>query len=107
VESEKDRAAHEVMEAKAAFDMALSNKRKYPVNEFRVFVRATRRYIGMTEGDPLIHRSVAGEISGLREYLELERKQVPGDILYEAERLHCLLFAGYDPHFEGDEPPDL
>jgi hypothetical protein len=107
VESEKDRAAHEVIEAKLTFDMALSNRRKYPVDEFRVFVRAVRRYIGITAGDPLIHRSVAGEISGLVEYLKLERKRVPGEVLYEADRLHCLLFAGYDSCFEGDEPPDL
>ncbi|MGH9633118.1 MAG: hypothetical protein ACRD7E_32845 [Bryobacteraceae bacterium] len=107
MDSEKDRAAHEVIEAKATFEMALSNKRKYPIDEFRVFVRATRRYVGMTAGDPLIHRSVAGEISGLREYLELERKRVPGAVLYDADRLHCLLFAGYDPHFEGDEPLGL
>jgi hypothetical protein len=30
---------------------------------------------------------------------------VPGEVLAEAERLECLLFAGYDPHFEGDETP--
>jgi hypothetical protein len=29
---------------------------------------------------------------------------VPGEILYEADRLESLFFAGYDPHFEGDEP---
>lgn len=107
MDSDKDCAADEVMEAKAAFELALSNKRKYPVLDFQVFARATRKYIEMTAGDPRIHRSVAGAISGLREYLEVERKQVPGDVLYEADRLHCLLFAGYDPQFEGDEPPGL
>jgi hypothetical protein len=105
VNSDKDRAAQEVINAKADFEMALSNKSKYPIDEFGVFVRATRRYIAMTAGDPLIHRNVAGEISGLADYLKLERKRVPGDVLYEADRLQCLLFSGYDPHFEGDEPP--
>ena len=38
---------------------------------------------------------------------EVERKRVPGKVLYEADRLECLFFAGYDPHFEGDEPPGL
>jgi len=28
-------------------------------------------------------------------------------VVLEAERLECLLFAGYDPQFEGDEPPGL
>lgn len=53
--------------------------------------------------DPLIHREVVSAISGLREFLEIERKRVPGEVLYEADRLGCLFFAGYDPHFEGDE----
>src|ERR1039458_9740532 len=25
----------------------------------------------------------------------------------DAQRLECLLFSGYDPYFEGDEPPGL
>jgi len=32
---------------------------------------------------------------------------VPDEVLLEAERLECLLFSGYDPHFDGDEPPGL
>ena len=107
MDSEKERAAEDVLNAKADFEMALSNKRKYPLSEFRRFVRAARRYIGLTAGDPFIHRKVAGEISGFSDYLQSERKRVPGDVLYEVDRLHCLLFSGYDPHFEGDEPPDL
>jgi hypothetical protein len=43
----------------------------------------------------------------LREFLEVERKRIPGDILFEADRLECRLFAGYDPNFDGDEPPGL
>jgi hypothetical protein len=47
-------------------------------------------------------------VNGLREYLAVERKPIPGDVLFfEAERLECLLFVGYDPSFEGDEPPGL
>ena len=105
--SEKERAAEEVLSAKASFEMALSNRRKYPLIEFRVFARAARKYIELTAGDPLINRKVAGEISGLADYLKLERKRVPDDVFYEADRLQCLLFSGYDPYFEGDEPPDL
>jgi hypothetical protein len=107
VNSEKDRAAQDVSDAKSDFGMALSNRRRYPVDEFRVFARAVRRYIGLTAEDRLIHRNVAGEISGLADYLKLERKRVPGDVLHEADRLHCLLFSGYDPYFDGDEPPGL
>jgi hypothetical protein len=106
-DSEKDRAADEVAERRATFDLALSNKRKYPVQEFRAFVQSARRYIAMTKNDPMIHKSVARAVNGLREYLAVERKRIPGDVLFEADRLECLLFAGYDPSFEGDEPPGL
>ncbi|MGA8670221.1 MAG: hypothetical protein WB679_10120 [Terracidiphilus sp.] len=92
---------------RATFDLALSNKRIYPVQEFRAFVQSARRYIAMTKNDPMIHKSVARAVNGLREYLAVERKRIPGDVLFEADRLECLLFAGYDPSFGGDEPPGL
>ena len=57
--------------------------------------------------DRLVRRDVAVVMNGLLQSLELERKRVPGEILYEADRLESLFFAGYDPHFEGDEPPGL
>jgi hypothetical protein len=80
IDSEKERAAEEVLNAKAEFEMALSDRRKYALSEFRLFVRAARRYIGLTAGDPLIHRKVAGEISGLSDYLESERRRVLSQI---------------------------
>jgi len=46
-------------------------------------------------------------VNGLVQYLQCERKKVPGDVLWEADGLECLLFGGYDPHFDGDEPPGL
>ena len=68
-DSEKDTAAEEVAERRAIFNLALSNKRKYPVKEFRAFVQTTRRYIAMTKNDPMIHKSVARAVNGLREFL--------------------------------------
>ncbi len=106
-DSEKDRAAENVVELKITFQMALGDKRKYPTQEFNAFVKAARQYIEITGKDKLIHREVARAIHGLREFLAVERKRIPGTILYEADRLECLLFAGYDPYFEGDEPPGL
>jgi hypothetical protein len=44
----------------------------------------------------MIQRSVARAVNGLREFLEMERKRIPRDILFEADRLECQLFAGYD-----------
>lgn len=74
---------------------------------FQAFVRTARQYVEITAHEPLIHKSVARAIGGLREYLELERKRVPGDVLFEADRLECQLFEGFDPYFDGDEPPGL
>jgi hypothetical protein len=82
-------------------------KRKYPMQEFLSFVEAARRYIDLTRHDELIHREVAKAINGLTEFLQSERKRVPGKILSEADRLECLFFDGFDPHFDGDEPPGL
>jgi hypothetical protein len=106
--SEKDRLARAVLDRWSAFQAALTGPgRKYPTEEFRTFADAARRYIEVTSHDHLIHRDVVKAIHGLTEELRLERKRVPGRILYEADRLECLFFAGYDPHFEGDEPPGL
>jgi hypothetical protein len=55
----------------------------------------------------MIHNSVVRAANGLREFLQVERKRIPGNILFEADRLECQLFAGYDPKFDGDEPPGL
>ena len=106
--SEQDRLAAEAMQCWADFQERLcSDKRKYPVRQFRAFWAITKRYAELTRSDPLIHRGVAGVINGLFDFLEAERECVPGDVLRDAERLECLLFSGYDPHFEGDEPAGL
>ena len=69
-ESEKDRLASEVAELRTAFDLALLDKRKYPVQEFKAFVKTARSYIEMTAADPMIHKTVASAVNGLREFLE-------------------------------------
>jgi hypothetical protein len=89
------------------FQGALSNKRKYPVQQFRTFSEAGRNYAEATKSDPLIHRVVVEAVNGLTEYLSLERKRVPEVVLRDAERLESLIFSGYDCYFEGDEPPGL
>lgn len=107
-DSEKDRAAEEVVKLLADFQTALSeNKLRYPIQEFEAFLRAAQQYIEMTGNDRMVHKSVARSVNGLREYLQLEQKAVPGNVLFEADRLETLFFAGYDPSFEGDEPPGL
>jgi len=105
--SEKDRLAAEVDARKVDFQEALHDKRRYPVAQFKAFWDAGKRYAELTKDDALIHRGVVVAINGLTDFLRTERKRIPGTILWDADRLECLLFGGYDPHFEGDEPPGL
>lgn len=105
--SEKDRLASEVGDRWVDFQMALSDKGKYPIGQFKAFWEAGRRYAEMTRHDPLIHRAVVEAVNGLTDFLIAERKRVPGLVLRDADRLESMVFAGYDPHFEGDEPPRL
>ena len=39
--------------------------------------------------------------------LKVERRRVPDAVIYEASGLESLVFSGYDPHFDGDEPLGL
>lgn len=100
--------AEAIGDAWVDLEMALgANKRKYPLAAFNALLGAVKAYADATAGQAMIHRSVADCVHDLRDYLEGERKRVPGQVLYDADRLECILFAGYDPYFEGDEPPGL
>ncbi len=105
--SKKDQPAEEVVDRWVSFQMALSVKTKYPAEEFMAFAGSVREYVQVVARDPLIHRDVAEAINGLVDYLKVEGRQVPDTVIHEASRLESLLFSGYDPHFEGDEPPGL
>ena len=105
--SKKDDAAEDVERLWLDFQTGLDKKRKYPIREFHAYAQAVRWYLDLTQDDPLFHRKVVCEINGLTDSLSLERKRVPDIVLMEAQRLECLTFLGYDPYFEGDEPPGL
>ena len=105
---EKDRLAALAVDQHCAFEQALAgSRRRYPTHEFRSFATAIRQYVQATREDQMLHRSVVQAVNGLAEFLQSERKRVPDEVLLESERLECLLFSGYDPHFDGDEPPGL
>ena len=105
---EKEKLAASALDRLGDFETALGvNRRKYPKQGFQQFTLAARSYIEAVHADSLIDRNVATAINGLPDELNYERKTVPGEVLYELDRLGCLLFLGYDPHFEGDEPPGL
>ena len=82
-------------------------QRKYPAAEFMAFAKSARRYAQTIGRDALIHREVVNAVNGLVEFLSVERQRVPDEVASEADRLESLFFSGYDPHFEGDEPPGL
>ena len=98
--------AEEVVEAAAWFDSKLHGKGPFPSPEFTEFFRAVFRYAKATSGAPMLHRTVVDAVCGLRERLELETARAPGRAIADADRMEVLLVQGYDPHFEGDEPPD-
>ncbi len=106
--SEKDRLAAEVAERYSAFEEALfGDKRKYPLQEFKASWEAGRRYAELTKSDPLIHKNVVNAVHVLTDIVGEGRKRIPARIARDAERLVRLIFSGYDPYFEGDEPPGL
>jgi hypothetical protein len=107
-DAEKDRLAAAVVDQHSDFELALAgSRRNYSTREFQSFAEAVRLYIRATLGDEMVHRNVVEVVHGLVDDLRVERKRVPSGVLSDAERLECLLFLGYDPYFEGDEPPGL
>lgn len=103
---EKRRLAEAVLDAYEKFDMARSEQRRFPREAFREFFVAVMAYAKATAQDELIDRRVASCLNGLREKLELTSRRTPHRALYDADRLETIFFAGYDPYFEGFEPPD-
>jgi hypothetical protein len=107
-DAEKDALAAIVEERWVDFQMSLSDsKRKYPAQQFKKFAQAVRSYIEQSRDGPLVHRRVVQVVNGLADCLKEERNRIPNEILEEADRLECLMFAEYDPHFGGDEPPEV
>ena len=66
---EKDRLAAEAMECWVDLkDGLTSDKRKYPIQQFKAFWAVTKRYAELTRSDALIHRSVAEAVHGLADF---------------------------------------
>jgi hypothetical protein len=66
---EKDQLAAEATECWVDFQQGLSSdKRKYPIQQFKAFWAVTKRYAELTRSDALIHRSVAEAVNGLTDF---------------------------------------
>jgi len=72
--SEKNRLAEEVVALWVSFQMALSNKRKYPAAEFTSFVASARRYLESIGQDALIHREVVNAIKRVGNMNDLRQR---------------------------------
>lgn len=105
--TDSDILAEDVMNAYVEFEMHLHEKGPFPMKHFRAFFEATVLYVKSMHGNTMIHRNVAAAVNGLRSIIELESFHAPGEAIYDADRLECMLFREYDPYFEGDEPPGL
>ena len=74
---EKDRLAAEATDRWEDFQESLSSeKRRYPIQQFRAFWSAATRYAELTKSDSLIHKSLAAAVNGLVDFLGAERKRV-------------------------------
>ncbi|MHB8883286.1 MAG: hypothetical protein ACYC69_17475 [Thermodesulfovibrionales bacterium] len=107
IDSEVDRLAEDVMNAYVEFESSFHGKGRFPNEHFKAFFDAVVRYVAATQDAKMIHRNVASIVSGLSAILPLRTSWVPGSAIADADRMECMLFNGYDPHFEGDEPPGL
>ena len=88
-----------VLAARSKFDARLHGKRKlFPEEELLELWQALQQYCGLMKGLDWIHRDVAREISGFREYLQLQEFGTPGEALALADRMECLLFSDYDAY---------
>src|ERR1700722_2520959 len=68
--SEKDQLAAEAMSRWEHFQLSLSSeKRRYPIQQFRAFWTAATRYAESTKSDSLIHKSLAAAVNGLVDFL--------------------------------------
>ncbi len=99
--------ADKVLKARVKFDSELhsTRRRKFPIQAFNIFFYFFVEYAAGLGKRNWIHRDVTREINGIREYLELQSFKTPGEIIAKADRMAVILFSGYDPYFEGHEPP--
>lgn len=95
------------MQARAEFNARLDgHSKQFPVKEFDRLWLAVLEYAAQMKGSKWLHRNVARDFSGFREYLELEIFNTPGHALRRADRMEIILFSDYDAYPDDDEPQD-
>jgi len=100
-----DALAERVLKARAEFDIRLDGRsERFPFEEFDRLWLAILAYAVQMKGRKWLHRDVAREFSGFREYLQLGIFNTPGDALRRADRMEVVLFSDYDAYPEDDDP---
>jgi hypothetical protein len=70
-----------------------------PSPSFGCLPKPSETTVEKTRRDDMVHRAVVGAVNGLVHELMVERKRVPGEVLFEADRLECLVFPRLRPEF--------
>ena len=79
-----DILAGKVLDARAQFDLQLHGEQTYPLKAFEELWLALNQYAAALGDSRSLNRDAAREISGLREYLELECFHTPGEVLVKS-----------------------
>jgi hypothetical protein len=82
----KGRLALAVQECRIDFNMALSDKRRYPIAQFRAFLGNWETLRRDDEARRSIYRVVIESVYCLTDYLMVERKRVPELVIRDAQR---------------------
>jgi hypothetical protein len=90
--TETDRMAETVLNGYTELELALGKSNAFPRKQFDRFFESVIRYVEKIEDGAFVHRRVAGVLNGLTDCLRLHRKRLPGDVLYQADRLECIFF---------------
>lgn len=102
----QDALVEQVLTQYGQFEMDLHSEANFPRAAFGRFQEAVMRYLDTLGSAPLVHRKVAGVVCGLRELLQLEAFQTPGQILQQTDTLEHRLLHGYDPYAPDPELDD-
>jgi len=66
-----------------------------------------KRYAESTRSDKAICRDLATAVHELTKVYGWASNAPENEAIADIQRLECLVFHGYGPHFDGDEPPEL
>ena len=65
------------------------------------------QYAELTRSGEIVRRDMAAAGHELTTIYGWASMAPEDDVIAEIVRLECLVFSGYDPYFDGDEPPEL